>query len=127
MNKMDPAEKYVRLTTFTKDGRPKHTPVWFAMLDSETLCVITEEDSWKVKRLKNTSLVELAICDAKGKTEGVPDSVVGIARLVANTEIEFEVSNAALIEKYGFYYKVFKFIARLRGKVQCAVLISQGT
>jgi len=27
-----PNERYVRLTTWTSDGRPKHTPVWIVGL-----------------------------------------------------------------------------------------------
>ena len=45
--------KYLLLTTFTKDGRPKPTPIWAAP-DGDRLLVITEEESWKVKRIRNT-------------------------------------------------------------------------
>ena len=34
--------KYLLLTTFTKDGRPKPTPIWTAP-DGNRLLVITEE------------------------------------------------------------------------------------
>src|SRR5512144_3064618 len=64
--------KYILLTTFTKDGRPKPTPIWAAP-DGDRLLVITEEDSWKVKRIRNTTHVTLAACDVKGtpKSEAV--------------------------------------------------------
>ncbi|MGH3555655.1 MAG: PPOX class F420-dependent oxidoreductase, partial [Mycobacterium sp.] len=58
--------QYVLLTTFTKDGRPKPTPVWAAP-DGDRLLVISEEKSWKVKRIRNTSRVTLAVCDIRGR------------------------------------------------------------
>ena len=56
------AARYLLLTTFTKDGRPKPTAIWAAP-DGDRLLVMTEEDSWKVKRIRNTPRVTLAICD----------------------------------------------------------------
>jgi PPOX class probable F420-dependent enzyme len=66
------AARYILLTTFTKDGRPKPTPIWAAP-DGDRLLVITEEDSWKVKRIRNTPRVTLAVCDMRGtpKTEAM--------------------------------------------------------
>ena len=66
------AARYILLTTFTKDGRPKPTPIWVAP-DGDRLLVITEEDSWKVKRIRNTPRVTLAVCDMRGtpKTEAM--------------------------------------------------------
>ncbi|MDT7721737.1 MAG: uncharacterized protein QOE94_2748, partial [Mycobacterium sp.] len=57
--------QYVLLTTFTKDGRPKSTPIWAAN-DGNRLLVITQAKSWKVKRIRNTPRVTLAICDMRG-------------------------------------------------------------
>ncbi|MCH9702064.1 MAG: pyridoxamine 5'-phosphate oxidase family protein, partial [Actinomycetia bacterium] len=37
-------EKYLLLTTFTKDGRPKPTPVW-GVPDGEKLLIITDDGS----------------------------------------------------------------------------------
>lgn len=58
--------KYILLTTFTKDGRPKPTAIWAAP-KGDRLLVITEENSWKVKRIRNTPRVTVAACDARGK------------------------------------------------------------
>ena len=43
--------QYVLLTTFTKDGRPKPTPIWIAR-DGDRALVITEKNSWKAKRIR---------------------------------------------------------------------------
>ena len=64
-----PKSEYILLTTFTKDGRPKPTPIWAAP-DGDRLLVITEENSWKVKRIRNTPRVTLAACDVRGNPKG---------------------------------------------------------
>ena len=46
--------EYILLTTFTKDGRPKPTAIWAAP-SGDGLVAITQEKSWKVKRIRNTS------------------------------------------------------------------------
>ena len=51
--------EYILLTTFTKDGRPKPTVIWAAP-DGDRLVAITQEKSWKVKRIRNTPRVTVA-------------------------------------------------------------------
>lgn len=59
--------KYLLLTTFTKDGRPKPTPVWGAPDGDGKLLVITDDGSWKTKRINNTPRVTIAKSAALGK------------------------------------------------------------
>ncbi|MFN8074621.1 MAG: PPOX class F420-dependent oxidoreductase [Kineosporiaceae bacterium] len=59
-------EKYVRLTTFRRDGTPVATPVW-VVGDGEDLLVCTGAASGKVKRLRHTPRVLLVPCDGRGK------------------------------------------------------------
>ena len=75
--------KYILLTTFTKDGKPKPTAIWAAP-DGDRLLVMTEEDAWKVKRIRNTPRVTLAICDPRGKPKS--DSIEGVARVLDKSE-----------------------------------------
>ena len=56
---------YILLTTFTKDGRPKPTAIW-AVPEGDRLVAITQEQSWKVKRIRNTPRVTMAACDMRG-------------------------------------------------------------
>ena len=58
--------QYILLTTFTKDGRPKPTPIWTAA-DGDRLLVISEEKAWKVRRIRNTPRVTLATCTLRGR------------------------------------------------------------
>jgi uncharacterized protein len=105
--------QYILLTTFTKDGRAKPTPVWAAP-DGGRLLVISEEKSWKVKRIRNTPRVTLAACDMRGrpKTEAVEATAI----------ILDKSQNAAVYdaigERYGLVGRVFNFFSKLRGGME---------
>ncbi|HEU0190165.1 MAG TPA: PPOX class F420-dependent oxidoreductase [Mycobacterium sp.] len=101
---------YVLLTTFTKDGRPKPVPVWAAP-DGDRLLVITQEDSWKVKRIRNTPRVTLAACDLRGRPRG--EAVEAIAAILDKSENARVY--AAIGERYGIIGRTFNFFSKLRG------------
>ena len=69
------AERYLNLETYRKSGKGVRTPVWFAAAASSTngptLYVYTTASSGKAKRIRRTSLVRIATCDARGKLTGV--------------------------------------------------------
>ena len=69
--------EYVLLTTFTKDGRPKPTAIWVAP-DGSRVVAITQEKSWKVKRIRNTPRVTIAECDRGGKPKGEAVEAVAV-------------------------------------------------
>ncbi len=75
--------KYLLLTTFTKDGRPKPTPVWGAP-EGDTLRIITDDGSWKTKRIRNTPRVTIQRCGALGKPLGEP--VEAVARNLPDSD-----------------------------------------
>ncbi len=60
--------RYISLTTFTRDGTPKATPVWMTGTDG-TYRFYTGADCWKIKRLRNNSTVEIRVCDMRGRIE----------------------------------------------------------
>lgn len=62
-------QKYISLTTFKKDGTAVRTPVWFAEQDDK-LYVITRNDSWKYKRIRNNPQVEVTPCNIRGQLRG---------------------------------------------------------
>ena len=105
--------KYILLTTFTKDGRPKPTPIWAAP-DGDRLLVISEGDSWKVKRIRNTPRVTLAVCDMRGnlKSEAV-DATATILDKSRNGDVY-----DAIGRRYGIVGKVFNMFSKLRGGMQ---------
>ena len=102
--------QYVLLTTFTKDGRPKPTPIRIAR-DGDRALVITEKNSWKVKRIRNTPRVTLAVCDMKGRVKG--ETIEAVATVL--DESETETVYQAINKRYGIIGRVFNFFSKLRG------------
>jgi uncharacterized protein len=105
--------QYLLLTTFTKDGRPKPTPIW-AAVDGDRLLVITVGSSWKVKRIRNTPRVTLATCTMQGRPTS--DAVEGTAAVLDKSH------NAAVYDaigkRYGIVGKVFNLFSKMRGGME---------
>jgi PPOX class probable F420-dependent enzyme len=108
--------QYILLTTFTKDGRPKPTPIWAAVDKDrgDRLLVITVGDSWKVKRIRNTPRVTLATCTMGGRATS--DAVEGTAALLDKSETGAVYD--AIGNRYGILGKVFNFFSKLRGGME---------
>jgi len=102
--------KYVLLTTFTKDGRPKPTPIWIAP-DGDRALVITEKNAWKVKRIRNTPRVTLAVCDMRGNVKG--EAIEAVASVMDDSQTESVYQ--AINRRYGIVGRVFNFFSKLRG------------
>ncbi|MDR3533522.1 MAG: PPOX class F420-dependent oxidoreductase [Rhodopila sp.] len=66
--------RYLNLETYRKSGKGVRTPVWFAMAPADAggakLYVYTTEDSGKAKRIRRSSGVKIAPCDARGNVSG---------------------------------------------------------
>ena len=108
--------QYILLTTFTKDGRPKPTPIW-AALDTDggdRLLVITEGKSWKLKRIRNTPRVTMAICDVRGRPKS--EAVEGTAAVLdkSNNGAVYD----AIGKRYGIVGKVFNCFSKMRGGME---------
>ena len=118
------AKKYVFLTMFTENMRPKHTPVWIARLSEGVIGTPTDHDSWKVKRLKKMQNIELVSSDSKGNVTSGIESRSGSAKIMACTDANYFKWEAAFIEKYGIQYRLFRFIRKLRSKTACGIAIT---
>jgi uncharacterized protein len=105
--------QYILLTTFTKDGRPKPTPIWTAV-DGDRLLVITEGDSWKVKRIRNTPRVTMATCTLRGRRTS--EAVEGTAALLDKSETGAVYD--AIGRRYGIVGKILNFLSKLRGGME---------
>ncbi|MGA7130823.1 MAG: PPOX class F420-dependent oxidoreductase [Mycobacterium sp.] len=105
--------QYVLLTTFTKDGRPKPTPIWAAP-DGDRLLVITQEKSWKVKRIRNTPRVTLAVCDMGGHPKSEPIEATATILDKSQTGVVYD----AVGREYGLIGRVFNLFSKLRGGMQ---------
>jgi PPOX class probable F420-dependent enzyme len=102
--------QYVLLTTFTKDGRPKPTPIWAAG-DGDRLLMITQGKSWKVKRIRNTPRVTLAICDMGGHPKSEAIEATASILDASQTGLVYD----AIGREYGILGKVFNLFSKLRG------------
>jgi len=108
--------QYVLLTTFTKDGTPKPTPVW-AVADGDRFLIITEGKSWKVKRIRNTPRVTLATCTMRG--QATSDAVEGTATVLDTSHNPMIYD--AIGRRFGIVGKLFTLFSRLRGGMQSNV------
>lgn len=110
--------EYILLTTFTKDGRPKPTAIW-AVAEDDRLIAITQEQSWKVKRIRNTPRVTIAECDRGGTPKG--ESVEATATILDKSVNGHTYD--AIGKRYGLLGKTFNIFSKLRGGMQKNVTI----
>lgn len=106
-------EKYLLLTTFTKDGKPKPTPVWGAPV-GDRLLVITGDGSWKTKRIKNTPRVTIQKCGALGKPKG--DPVEAVARVLPKSETRRVYD--AVVKRYWWHAWWYVPRSLVRGRIE---------
>jgi uncharacterized protein len=105
---------YLSLATLRRSGAEVKTPVWFAA-DAGRLYVFTAGDSGKVKRLRNSAVVRVAPCDARGRVRGA--WVEGVARFVTERHA-VERAHQALRAKYGWRLGLLDVVSRLTGRIQ---------
>ena len=110
--------EYILLTTFTKDGRPKPTAIWAAP-HGDGLVAITQERSWKVRRIRNTARVTIAECDRSGNPKG--DAVEATATILDKSANG--ATYDAIGKRYGLLGKTFNVFSKLRGGMKNNVTI----
>ena len=101
----------LNLTSFRKNGTPVVTTVWFA-LDTGKLYIWTAQDSGKVKRIRNNSLISVAPSSHMGKVRG--PAIAAVARILAPSEQA--TPERLMNSKYGWMKKLFELVWRLRGQ-----------
>ncbi len=62
-------QRYLSLASVRKSGQEVRTPLWFAEED-RVLYIMTRDDSWKYKRMRNNPRVRVAPCTARGRVTG---------------------------------------------------------
>jgi hypothetical protein len=118
-------QQYINLTTYRKSGEGVPTPVWFA-LEGDRLYIVTQQDSGKVKRIRNNPRVTLAPSDAQGKVKPGVASIEGTA--VVQSAEEGVLAHQALKGKYGWMYSAFALLWRVQRNVPVylAVTLASG-
>ena len=73
--------------------------------------MITEQDSWKVRRIRNTPRVTVAVCDPRGNPKSEP--VEAVARVLDKSEAA-DVQRA-INKRYGVLDWLFGVYTKVRG------------
>ena len=94
--------RYLRVTTFRRDGRAVSTPVWFLIRDGH-LWARSAADSGKVKRIRNNPQVRIAPCTRDGTQSG--PSIPAVATLVPRRECA--ATYRALLRRYGLTAQLY--------------------
>jgi len=95
-------EQFISLTTFRANGEGVATPVWFVR-EGDKLYVWTQANSYKVKRLRANSAVEIAPCTARGEITG--------AKISAQGQVlppdQASIVKGKINRKYGLFARMF--------------------
>ena len=111
----DPAaEKYVSLATYRRNGVEVKTPVWIARVAARYY-VFSAGDAGKVKRIRATSRVRLAACDARGNVRSA--WIEANARIVVGAAL-IDDAHKALRSKYGLLMAMLDFMASITGRLR---------
>jgi uncharacterized protein len=107
------AAKYISLTTFRADGSAVATPVW-VVRDGQTLRVLTDPSSGKVRRLRANPRATVAVCDMRGRTRADARSVPVVATLqdAAGTSDTM----ARITRKYGLTGRILGWLNSRRAR-----------
>ena len=90
------------------------TPVW-QVRDGDRLLVITDGTTGKVKRLRHTPRVLIAVSDQRGRVKPGVQDVEGTAEMITDVP-ELDRLAVLLKNKYGFMFTVSGWVNRLRGQ-----------
>ena len=123
-------EKYIRVTTFKKDGTEVATPTWVVALDGGKVGFTTSSTSGKVKRLRNDPHVIVQPSNGRGVAKPQTRPVEGTAVVVVGPERDAIYDE--VVAKYGFMTKVTRLLGKIGGWVKrkdqpyadCAVVVT---
>ncbi|MCG8422703.1 MAG: PPOX class F420-dependent oxidoreductase [Proteobacteria bacterium] len=103
-------ERYISLETYKRDGNGVRTPVWFAPM-GDSLVVVTNGNSYKVKRLKRNSTIKVAACNMTGKKLR-SSFYEGTGEIISDPQTQKEALGL-LDKKYGWQMKLTALLGRL--------------
>ncbi len=109
-------EKYIRVTTFKKDGTEVSTPTWVVALEDGKVGFYTSSTSGKVKRLRNDPNVVVQPSDGRGRAKPDTPQLKGTAVVVTGSERDTIYEK--VVAKYGLMTKVTRVLAKVGGFVK---------
>jgi hypothetical protein len=108
--------KYIRFTTFKKDGTAVSTPTWVVALDGGKIGFYTSSTSGKAKRLQHDQKVIVQPSDARGRAKPGSSPLDGTAVVVEGPERDAIYDK--VVAKYGFMTKLTRLLAKVGGFVK---------
>lgn len=119
-------QKYLALETFRKSGEAVRTPVWYALVsstptsgDGPKFYVYTAAKSGKVRRIRRTCGVRIALCDVRGNVTG--RWIDGRAQIAGDEE--FHNGMRLLNRKYRPWKQLLDLSTRLFSRHERAMLV----
>jgi PPOX class probable F420-dependent enzyme len=109
-------EKYIKVTTFKKDGTEVPTPTWVVALEDGKIGFYTSSTSGKAKRLRNDPNVIVQPSDSRGRAKPDSSPLKGTAVVVAGPERDAIYDK--VVAKYGLMTKVTRLLAKVGGFVK---------
>jgi PPOX class probable F420-dependent enzyme len=110
------SEKYIRFTSFRRDGTPVTTPTWVVSLKDGTYGFWTSSASGKAKRLAHTTRVTVQPSDARGTPKSGTAPLNATARLVQGAALA-EIGEKVKA-KYGFMTTMSKVLGVVVGTIK---------
>ncbi|AMW19700.1 PPOX class F420-dependent oxidoreductase [Mycobacteroides chelonae] len=96
------AGRYILLTTFTKDGVPKPTPMGF-VAEGDELLLTTSANTWKVARIRRNRKVRVAVCTQRGRV--ISPSADATAVIVEDPASVARI-RSAVVSRYGLASRI---------------------
>jgi uncharacterized protein len=108
--------RYISLTTFKRDGTPISTPVWVTGAGGR-YALTTGKGAWKAKRLLRNPVVEVRVCDARGRVK--PDAIVhpGTGE-ISTSSADIAAADRALAAKYGWQFRASRIAVVIRRRLR---------
>ena len=103
---------YISLRTYRRSGVAVDTPVWVAGTET-TLYVFSAGEAGKVKRIRNNTTAQVAVCDMRGKLLG---NWIDATAHLFDDQAEIDTALAHLSDKYGWQMWLANIGARLTGR-----------
>ena len=110
-------EKYIRFTTYKRDGTAVSSPTWVVPLDGGRVGFYTSSTSGKIKRLAHTSTIEVQPSDGRGRPKAGSEPISGTAEVLTEGD-DFDAVKRRIVAKYGAMTKLTKFLARVGAVVK---------
>ena len=110
-------EKYLRFTTYRRDGTPVSTATWVVPVDEHRVGFWTSSASGKAKRLRNNPAVELQPGDGRGRAKAGTEPISASAVVVSEGP-DFDAVHRRVKAKYGVMTHVARWFAKLNGLVK---------